>query len=263
MELTVGSQQQITIAGNMVSALVKSVDAVPGGAFVIYNIPNYGETQPFWSTDGTVQGIETRRSQSMIPPEYVYKRAKDFQWDIYGENVNLQRQIVNAFIVNFKAFEKQGRGLYIYSETKGSGKTMLACCLCNEVIERYGIPVKFISVPDFVELIKDKSDMSKEKTESLYQARLLVLDDIGAQTGKQEWIDNALFRLIDYRKREFLPTIFTSNCDSEQLKMDDRSVDRIVSISTEVKIPERSIRREKAAEANRKFIQGLLDAEKP
>ncbi len=144
------------------SALVKSVDAVPGGAFVIYNIPNYGETQPFWSPDGTVQGIETRR-----------------------------------------------------------------------------------------------------KTESLYQARLLVLDDIGAQTGKQEWIDNALFRLIDYRKREFLPTIFTSNCDSEQLKMDDRSVDRIVSISTEVKIPERSIRREKAAEANRKFIQGLLDAEKP
>ena len=91
----------------------------------------------------------------------------------------------------------------------------------------------------------------------------MVLDDIGAQTGKQEWIDNALFRLVDYRKREFLPTIFTSNCDAEKLSMDSRTVDRIVSISVDVKIPERSIRREKAAEANRKFIQGLLDAEKP
>lgn len=204
-----------------------------------------------------------RRNQSLIPPEYVYKTAKDFEWDIYGEEVKLQKQIVNAFIVNFREFERQGRGLYIYSATKGSGKTMLSCCLCNEIIERYGISVKFISVPDFVELIKDsKREESKEKADSLYQARLLVLDDIGAQTGKQEWIDNALFRLIDYRKREFLPTIFTSNCDSEKLKMDDRTVDRIVSISTDVKIPERQIRRKKAMDLNIKFIQGLLDTEK-
>lgn len=229
---------------------------------MVYDVPNYGETQPFWISDGTIQGTEGRRNQSMIPAEYVYKRAKDFQWDIYGENMDLQKKTVNAFIVNFAEFEKQGRGLYIYSETKGSGKTMLACCLCNEIIERYGIPVKFISVPDFVELVKDKRDECKEKVDSLHKVRLLVLDDIGAQTGKQEWIDNAIFRLVDYRKREFLPTIFTSNCDSEALKMDDRTVDRIVSISTEVKMPERSIRREKAEEANKKFIQGLLDTEK-
>lgn len=243
-------------------ALIKSVDTVTGGAFVIYEVPNYGETQPFWIPDGTIQGAEARRDQSMMPPEYVYKRAKDFKWDVYHENMDLQKKIVNAFIVNFEEFERQGRGLYIYSETKGSGKTMLACCLCNEVIERYGISVKFISVPDFVELIKDKREESKDKADSLYQTRLLVLDDIGAQTGKQEWIDNALFRLVDYRKREFLPTIFTSNCDSEQLKMDDRTVDRIVSISTDIKMPERSIRREKAEEANRKFIMGLMDKEK-
>lgn len=247
----------------MVLGQIKFVHKVPGGAFVTYDVENYGETQPFWVPDGTVMGTEVRRNQSMIPPEYVYKRAKDFQWDVYGENVKLQWQIVNAFIINFKEFERQGRGLYIYSEMKGSGKTMLACCLCNEIIERYGISVKFISVPDFVELIKDKREESKEKTDSLYQARLLVLDDIGAQTGKYEWIDNALFRLVDYRKREFLPTIFTSNCDSEELKMDNRTVDRIISISVDVKMPERSIRREKAAESNRKFIQGLLDEEKP
>lgn len=240
------------------SALIKSVSTVTGGAFVIYDVPNYGETQPFWIPDGTIQGTEERRNQSMMPAEYVYKRAKDFQWDIYGASMELQKKIVNAFIVNYVEFEKQGRGLYIYSETKGSGKTMLACCLCNEIIERYGIPVKFISVPDFVELIKDKRDECKEKVDGLHQVRLLVLDDIGAQTGKQEWIDNALFRLIDYRKREFLPTIFTSNCDSDQLKMDDRTVDRIVSISTDVKMPERSIRREKAAKANSEFIKGLI-----
>lgn len=242
--------------------MIKSAKAVDGGMLVTYDVENYGETQPFWYPDGTVPGTEQRRNQSMIPPEYVYKTAKDFQWDIYGENVKIQKQIVNAFIVNFKEFKRQGRGLYIYSETKGSGKTMLACCLCNEIIERYGISVKFISVPDFVELIKDKHEESRDKTDSIYQTQLLVLDDIGAQTGKQEWIDNALFRLVDYRKREFLPTIFTSNSDAEKLKMDDRTVDRIVSISTDVKIPERSIRREKAAESNRMFIQGLLDAEK-
>lgn len=242
-------------------AVIKFVKSVSDGVFVTYELENYGETQPFWYSDGTVQGTEVRRNQSMIPPEYVYKRAKDFQWDIYGENIDLQKQIVNAFIVNFEEFARQGRGLYIYSATKGSGKTMLSCCLCNEIIEKYGIPVKFITVPDFVELIKDsKKEESKEKADSLYHTRLLVLDDIGAQTGKQEWIDNALFRLIDYRKREFLPTIFTSNCDSEKLKMDDRTVDRIVSLSTDVKIPECQIRRKKAMDLNVKFIKDLLDA---
>ena len=72
------------------SALVKSVSTVTGGAFVIYDVPNYGETQPYWVPDGTIQGTEGRRNQSMIPAEYVYKRAKDFQWDIYGDNMDLQ-----------------------------------------------------------------------------------------------------------------------------------------------------------------------------
>jgi DNA replication protein DnaC len=244
----------------MVSALIKSVSNVPGGSFVIYDIQNYGETQPFWYPDGMVHNAEDRRDKSMMPTEYVYKTAKDFRWDWYKENVEVHKKIANAFIVNYIDFERQGRGLYIYSQTKGSGKTMLACCLCNEIIERYGVSAKFMSVPDFVEQIKDKREGSKEKIDALYQVRLLILDDIGAQTGKQEWIDNALFRLIDYRKREFLPTIFTSNCDSEKLEMDSRTVDRIVSISVDVKIPERSIRREKAEEANAKFIQSLIDA---
>jgi len=243
--------------------VIKFAKGVPGGVFVTYELENYGETQPFWYSDGTVQGTEERRNQSLMSVEYVYKTAKDFQWDIYGENVDLQRKIVNAFIVNFRDFERQGRGLYIYSKTKGSGKTMLACCLCNEIIQRYGASTKFVSVPDFVELIKDKREGSKEKVDALYQVRLLVLDDIGAQTGKQEWIDNALFRLVDYRKREFLPTIFTSNNDSEKLEMDSRTVDRIVSISVDVKIPESNIRRKKAEELNRKFIHGLLAEEKP
>ncbi len=37
--------------------------------------------------------------------------------------------------------------------TKGSGKTMLACCIVNEVLKEFDIPVKFISMPEYIELV--------------------------------------------------------------------------------------------------------------
>lgn len=141
---------------------------------VEYDVPKYGLTQPLWYPDGTVIDAEQRRDHSMMPPEYVYKRGRDFKWDVYGVDTTTQRKVVNAFVTNYLAFERQGRGLYIYSETKGSGKTMLACCLCNEVIERYGVSAKFISVPDFVELVKDKRNGTREKMDSLYETRTLM-----------------------------------------------------------------------------------------
>lgn len=52
----------------------------------------------------------------------------------------------NNTINNNTTFRKQGRGLYIYSNTKGSGKTLLACCLANEVLKKQDVSVKFTTV---------------------------------------------------------------------------------------------------------------------
>lgn len=81
-------------------------------------------------------GIQTADQKGVL----VNYRIED-----YGET--------NAFVKRFDMFRKHGSGLYIYSDTKGSGKTMLACCIVNEVLKEFDIPVKFISMPEYIELV--------------------------------------------------------------------------------------------------------------
>lgn len=218
------------------------------------------ETAGIWLSDGemTECQIGERRSRSWMPVEYVYKTASDFDWGKYGEDVTAQKKIINAFVVGFDSFRSEGRGLYICSETRGSGKTLLACCIANEILKKYAISVKFISVPDYIELIKEKDDGSREKRVSLMDADLLILDDIGAQVENKDWITTALFRLIDRRYTNHLPTIFTSNMRIDDLRTDERISDRIYAVSAPVVMPEVSVRRQIADKHAKEFLDRIL-----
>lgn len=223
-----------------------------------YDVEEYGLTQPYWEPDEGINsyGSIDRKSRSMIPPEYAYAGASSFRWNLYDEDLAAQKKIANAFLLNYEKFKEVGKGLYIFSQERGSGKTMLACCLCNEIMERYKSSVKFISQLDFIELIKSKEKEEQEAVFSLYNASLLAFDDIGA-FGKREWIESEILRLVDHRKRELLPTIFTSNYSIENLGIDSRIVSRIEAMSIPLKLPEKSIRSMKAKEENRDFLKGL------
>jgi DNA replication protein DnaC len=204
-----------------------------------------------------------RRSRSGMPTKYNYTRGKDFNWDIYDEKTDRQRQLCNAFIVNFEMFRREGRGLYIFSETKGSGKTMLSCALANEVLKKFDLSVKFIRSVDFAELVKSKSDDDKAALKSLYDAGLLIFDDIGAGLENKDWISTALFRLIDKRDCDHMPTIFTSNLHWSQLDIDDRIAQRLGEVCVPIAMPEISIRNKIADQHTEAFIKSVLadDAE--
>ena len=135
-------------------------------------------------------------------------------------------------------------GLYIHSGTKGSGKTMLACCVLNEISSRYYGSVKFVNALDFLEMTKKGFNYDNPEVEALYICKTLVIDDIGAQLDK-DWINTVFYRLVNDRYNNHKPTIYTSNLSIDQLKMDDRIIDRIDSTSFEIHLPEKSIRREK------------------
>ena len=73
----------------------------------------------------------------------------------------------------------------------------------------------------------------------------MILDDLGANNTKTS-IDNALFSLVDYRNKNNLPTIYTSNLSREGLKekFNDRVVSRIFDNTIPLAMPEKSIRDE-------------------
>lgn len=215
---------------------------------------------------GTAVNTEFRRIRAMMPFEFIDAKAVNFDWTLYGEDVTVQKKIINAFIKKFEQFEQEGKGLYLYSKTKGSGKTMLACCIANEILERKPISTKFITVLDFIELVKKTYSYKEhgEELKSLFQARLLILDDMGVEMrkGENEHTNQVLYRLINERVSKKLVTVITSNEKIQNLRTDERIIDRIYKMAIQVEIPEVAIRTKLAESENFEFLEELLTGKK-
>jgi len=133
--------------------------------------------------------------------------------------------------------------------TKGTGKTTLACAIARTVYERHQVRAQFWPVIDLLDRYRRTFDQDRavETTDDIdVQMRrvpLLVLDDYGAHKGT-EWAEERLFALIDYRYREMLPTIITSNVAAMEIaervrsRLTDVSVCQIVQFSGKDMRPE-------------------------
>ena len=155
---------------------------------------------------------------------------------------------------------EKGEGLYLFSNTRGSGKTMTACCLANEIIKRYGKSVKFTTSLRILDEIKstwgDKGNAEGKLIEDLARTEILIIDDFGADSGK-DWINERFYSIINGRYVDMKITIFTSNCRISELKYDERITNRILERSLEIPFPEESVR-EHIAEYNKmKMVKGM------
>lgn len=268
--IKIGDRQQTSMSDIWGLSTVTKVEKIKtdtmNGLLVYHRYEDVGyDTQAVFLEDGTVldSRLDERRSRSGMPLEYVYCTGKSIDWGKYGtENITPQKNIVNAFVVNFEVFQREGRGLYFYSNTKGSGKTMIACAVANEILKTHDISVKFISVADYIELVKAKDDSSRECVKAVLEAGLLILDDVGAQVENKDWITTALFRLIDRRYANHYSTIFTSNVPVESLQTDSRISDRIYAMSVPVIMPEINIRKQIADKHTEDFLRGILSEDR-
>lgn len=219
------------------------------GRLVTYDIDGMGVYEVFHLDSSDHADYRMERSRMPYRDD-----AKCFHWNLYGQQIETQKRIANAFIINWPQFYSDGQGLYICSEVNGSGKTYLACCLATEVVKKYSIPLKFVTANDYIAMIRDKDT----DAEAIKDCSLLIFDDIGAQSEKQEWISESIFRLVDYRYRNKRPTIYTSNLPIKQASRNDRTFSRIYERSFEIKLPEVSIREQKADARKEQFLQRLL-----
>ena len=156
---------------------------------------------------------------------------------------------------NIDEVVKKGQGLYIWSPVAGNGKTTLMACMRNVIVNK-GIRAVMVST---TELMRQAMDRGKPVSVSqLYSytlflgADVLLLDDIGVhdltlQNNYNNWMQTELYELLDYRNRNNLSTVFTSNYSPEDLNrkrgIDFKTVDRIMErASLVVKIEGESFR---------------------
>ena len=100
-------------------------------------------------------------------------------------------------------------------------------------------------------------DMRLSLIHILYDAGVLVLDDLGVQM-KKDWIDSVLYRLIDHRYRRTLVTIYTSTIQCSNLRIDERITDRINGTSHLIHLPEVPIRYQDKQLEKQEFLKKVL-----
>ncbi len=223
---------------------------------------DFAEKCPYCN-GGEVQVVQDIRERANIPSTYYDASIENFKWDIYLDekgnviDISRKRRFVESFISDFETWQEKGIGFYIYSKTRGTGKTFLASCICNSLIVKYKIITKFVSASDLINLSKQERVGEKNPIDVMCECKVLVLDDIGQKTTGEEWMNDLLFKIIESRYQNKLVTLFTANAKCDELRIDDRVSSRINKISQNIPLPEYSFRLKEANEEKKDFYKEL------
>ncbi len=173
-----------------------------------------------------------------FPAEFSDADMSKFRWQEYGQDMSRAAETADTFWKNYSAWSMEGMGLYVWSKTRGTGKTFLACCLGRSVREKYHVTVKFITSVDYLAAV----------TESYREE---------SRSQKNNWTDKEFFRLLGGRYSQGKATIITSNVPLTELNVDERVSSRINAKSIILKLPDVSIRQRQAENKKRAFLNRL------
>ncbi len=205
---------------------------------------------------------ESKVANANIPKEFKDNTLKNFRTDIYGdEKSNTAIKMACAevgYFLNHIDDEDCVYGLYLYSNTKGSGKTRMASSIGNEFLEKRKV-VKFMTSQQIIQEIKnsmfDKSDnclSEKKLIKSFSEFDVLIIDDFGVEK-TTDFVNDKIYEIVNNRYMSKRTTIFTSNEHIDTIDYDERITSRIKQMTYQIQFPEISIREIKQKEQHEKM----------
>lgn len=193
-----------------------------------------------------------------IPHMYQDVTLADFKTKYYSADKKEQArevaEVVQYWIENMEELTRQGKGLYFWSGTKGSGKTMLTVAIANELMKNHMRSVKFATSLDILDAIRNTYNRDNDESENkllddLARAEYLIIDDFGTER-VTDWAGEKFYQIVNKRYLNNKVTFYTSNYDLLKLDYDARITNRIRERSFIVHFPEESVREVKARQEN-------------
>ena len=200
-----------------------------------------------------------------IPEAFRGMDLRSFRMDVYRKPESKKMvsdacKIIKTYLDDFESQKERGMGLYIWSRTKGSGKTRIAAGIANELMKNYA--VKFAVSLTILQEIKntwqrDTKYSENQLLEALYTTDILVIDDFGVER-PADWINDKMYQIINERYINRKVTIFTSNDPLETLQYDDRITNRIKERTYQIAFPEESVRDHIAERMQEEIIEKVI-----
>ena len=181
--------------------------------------------------------------------KYEGKLLDSFSTDSDRSYINIKK-IAVGYIGKWKELSKNGVGMYFYSDNPGSGKTLLACIVANEIYSRYKVPSQLYTMNDLFMLFQESfnnPDVSSLRILNVIKnVPLLILDEIGFESKKTDWRHDKVLEVVDARYKSGKPTIFTSNRNIYDLPYHPRVSSRIEEMGVIIQFPDYDHRQDQA-----------------
>nr|WP_280518727.1 primosomal protein DnaI [Lederbergia wuyishanensis] len=159
---------------------------------------------------------ERRKTERLINSIYVPKeilQASFAEFSLNSPGRIDAFEYAEKFASSYDPEKGMTKGLYLHGSF-GVGKSYLLGAIANQLAEKE-ISTLIVYVPEFLREMKQSlGDQSlNEKLDAVKNAKVLMLDDIGAEAMSSWTRDEVLGSILQFRMHEQLPTFFSSNFD--------------------------------------------------
>ena len=164
-----------------------------------------------------------RRRAAGLPSRMQQAEFSNVNFTLYPEKLRPKAKRAFNYVQEFcnqLIAKPNGQGLFIHGET-GAGKSYMLGCVANYMAEH--MSVKYLVYADFLDELRatfgswDKDENEHQMIEMVRNVDLLLLDDLGVER-PTEFALRSLAQIVDYRYRNKLPLLVTSNFTLEELR---------------------------------------------